>query len=113
MAGRSSRKSGSEVPASRTYRKLLALGAAELGHHLVYYLFRNGLWKIERTAVRHDFYCLACGIVKDLASAALREMQFELLADFGRDAAGEIVPKFGHELIARDHLAALPALAAK
>jgi hypothetical protein len=59
------------------------------------------------------FECLASGIADYLAGSTLRDMVFELLADFGGNFVVQVVSELSHKLTACNHKLILLALVAK
>src|SRR5215471_18353921 len=84
----------------------LAATGSKLCHDAINNWIKHVLRQLERIAFRHNLDCLAGGIVKHMAGAALGQMQFEFLADLRRHLILEVVRELGEKLLACDHCAA-------
>jgi hypothetical protein len=70
---------------------MLVLFCSQLGHDAIYDLVGDAFRQFERTTFGHDFYSLAAGIVQNVASTALGQVQFELFTDLWQDAILKVI----------------------
>src|SRR6266852_2864829 len=75
------------------------------GHHSFCNGFGNRLGQIERARVGDDLNRLASRVHHYVACLAMGKVILELLANFGRQIAFQVVPDLGHEIRATDQKA--------